>query len=177
MRKNVLAGALAGLALPAMALAAQPILIRVSGNTVPMHEVVQVVHTTAGPVRVHTWSWREPNGAATFQVTESRGAPPVMPTWALAQMRAMQAQIAQLQLLQTALARPLFMMPAPPIPVMFGAPLLMPMPGQAPLEVRFLRPRIPLRLAPAPTRVLVILPAQAAPPAAPTPKRHHGHLV
>lgn len=178
MRKNVLAGALAGLVLPALALAGQPIFIRVSGRSVPLREVVQVVHTAAGPVRVHTWSWRGPNGATTFQVSESRGAAPLMPTWALAQLRAMQAQMAQMQLLQTALAQPLMMMPAPPVPVMFGAPLLMSLPGQAPLEVRFLRPMIPLRVVPAPSRVLVIVPARSAPAVpAPAPKHHSGHLV
>ena len=177
MRKRVLAGALAGLALPALALAAQPMLIRVEGQTLPMREVVRVVHTSAGPVRVRTWSWRGPNGAAMIQVSESRGASVAMPAWAMAQMSALQAQMQQMRLIETALAQP-WLAPSMPMPVAFGQPLLLPMPVQAPLEVRFLQPMIPLRAAPLPARFIVILPAQAAPHAPPpAPARHRGHLV
>ena len=172
MRKNVLAAALAGLALPALALAAQPLLIRVSGQKVPMREVVQVMHTAAGPVYIHTWSWTGPRGAATVQVSESRGARPAMPAWAMAQMRAMQAQM---RLIQAMVDQRL--MPAMPVPSMFVPPVMLPLPGQAPVEVRWLQPMIRLRAVPVPTRVLVIVPARnphAAPPAASRPR---GHLI
>jgi hypothetical protein len=174
MRKNVLAVALAGLALPALALAAQPVLIRVDGHKVPMHEVMQVMHTAAGPVYVRTWSWRGPHGTATFQVSESRGARPAVPAWAMAQMGALQAQM---RLIEAALTRPL-LMPALPIPTLFGQSLLLPLPGRAPVEVRFLQPMIPLRVMPVPERVFVILPAPSPHAAAPSvPVRSGGRLV
>lgn len=176
MRKRVLAGALAGLALPALALAAQPMLIRVQGQTLPMREVVQVVHTSAGPMRVHTWSWRGPNGAGMIQVSESQGASVAVPAWAMAQMSALRAQMRQMRLIETALAEQPWLAPSLPLPVAFGQPLLLPMPVQAPLEVRFLQPMIPLRAVPLPARFIVIVPAQAA-PHAPARVRHRGHLV
>lgn len=173
MRKRLLAVALAGLALPALALAAQPVFIRVDGHTVPMREFVQVVNTTAGPVRVRTWSWRGPNGAATFQVSESRSAGAAMPSWALAQMRAMQAQMQQMRLIEAALAQPL-LTPALPVPALFGQPLLLP-PSAPPVEVRYLQPMIPLRAVPLPVRVIMIVPQAPAPHVA--PPRHRGRLV
>ena len=168
MRQNVFL-ALAGLALPALALAGQPMLVRVDGQTLPMREVVQVMHTAAGPVRVRTWTWHGPGGMATLQVSESRDAGPAVPAaWAIARMRAMQAQM---RLLEAMLARPL-PMPAPRA-VAFGPPLLEFLPGQAPVTVRFLQPMIPLR--PQPARVFVILPAP--PPRAAPPTSHTGQRV
>ncbi len=175
MRKRVLAVALAGLALPALALAAQPVFIRVDGHTVPMREFVQVVNTAAGPVRVRTWSWRGPHGAATFQVSESRGAGAAMPSWALAQMRAMQAQMQQMRLIEAALAQPL-LAPALPVPAVFGQPLLLPL-SAPPIEVRYLQPMIPLRAVPLPVRVILIAPRAPAAHAAPPPPRPRGRLV
>jgi len=176
MRKRVLAVALAGIALPALALAAEPMFIRVGSRTVPLREVVQVVHTAAGPVQVHTWRWRGPNGAAVVQVSETRGAGAPMPAWVMAQFRALQAQMQQMRLIQAALSGQ--MMPQMPVPTMFGQPLLLPLPGQGlPLEVRFLQPVIPLQAIPMPTRVIVLLPRVAVPQAPPAPVRHRGHLV
>ncbi len=173
MRKTILAVALAGLGLPALALAAQPVFIRVDGHAVPMREFVQVVNTTAGPVRVRTWSWRGPRGAATFQVTESRGAGAAMPPWALAQMRAMQAQMQQMRLIEAALVERLFTR-ALPVPTAFGQPLLVPL-SAPPVEVRYLQPMIPLRAVP--VRVIMIVPRAPAPHVAPPPPRHRGRLV
>lgn len=168
MRKNVLLVALAVLGLPAAALAARPLLIRVDGHYVPMREVSQVMHTAAGPVHVRTWSWRGAGGTATIQVSESRGAGPAMPAWAVAQMRAMQAQIRQIEAMS---AQPL-LMSSLPIRVAFGRPLLLPLAGSAPVEVGFLRPMIPLGMAPVPARILVLMPAhpQAAPAAPSLPR-------
>jgi hypothetical protein len=175
MRKRVLAVALAGIALPALALAAQPMFIRVGSRTVPLREVVQVVRTAAGPVQVHTWQWRGPNGAAVVQVSETRGAGAPMPAWIMAQFRAMQAQMQQMQLIQAALSGQ--MLPQMAVPAMFGPPLL-PLPGQGlPLEVRFLQPIIPLQAIRAPRRVIVLLPRVAVPQAPSPPVRHRGHLV
>ena len=175
MRKRVLAVALAGIALPALALAAEPMFIRVGSRTVPLREVVQVVHTAAGPVQVHTWRWRGPNGAAVVQVSETRGAGAPMPGWVMAQFRALQAQMQQMRLIQAALSGQ--MLPQMAVPAMFGSPLL-PLSGPGlPLEVRFLQPVIPLQAIPAPTRVIVLLPRVAVPQAPPAPVRHRGHLV
>jgi hypothetical protein len=174
MRKKVLAVALAGIALPVLALAAEPMFIRVGSRVVPLREAVQVVRTAAGPVRVHTWRWRGPNGASMVQVSETRSAGAPMPPWVLAQFQALQAQMQQMQLIQTALSRQ--MLPQWAVPVMFGR--MLPLPGQGlPLEVRFLQPVIPLQAIPAPTRVIVLLPRVAVPRAAPPPVHHRGHLV
>jgi hypothetical protein len=178
MRKKTLAVALAGLALPALALAAQPLLIHFDGRTVPMHETVQVTRTAAGPVQVRTWSWHGPGGAATIRVSESSGA--AMPAWAQQQMRAMQAQMRQMQQIQTALDQQL-LAPSLPMPTAFGQPLLMPLPALAPpVEVRFPQLLMPTQVMPQPARVIVILPGRAAPQAAPkvpAPARHKGQLV
>lgn len=175
MRKTALAAAFAVLALPALALAAQPLLIRVDGRSLPMREIVEVVHTEAGPVQVRTWSWRGPGGAATLQVSESRGGAAPVPTWALEQLRALQGQIRQMQLMEAALSQPM-RMPAPPLPVVFGRPLRLPLPGQSPVAVRFLEPMFQLRAMAQPMRLIVIAPARPAP--RPTPAvAHRGHLV
>ena len=174
MRKTALAGTLAVLALPALALAAQPLLIRVDGRTLPLREIVQVVHTEAGPLQVRTWSWRSPGGATTVQFAATRAAAAPVPVWALEQLRALQGQIRQMQLMQAALAQPM-LMPAPPLPVAFGRPLLL-LPGQAPIEVRLLEPMFGFRPMPLPMRVIVIAPAKPAPRAAPA-VTHRGHLV
>lgn len=175
MRKAALAGTLAVLALPALALAAQPLLIRVDGRTLPLREIVQVVHTEAGPMQVRTWSWRGPGGATTVQFAASRAAAAPVPVWALEQLRALQGQIRQMQWMEAALAQPM-LMPAPPLRVAFGRPLLLPLPGQAPIEVRWLEPMFGFRPMPLPMRVIVIAPAKPTPRAAPA-VTHRGHLV
>jgi hypothetical protein len=177
MRKKVLAAALVGVGLPALALAAQPILVRFEGRTVPVHETVRMIRSSAGPVRVRTWSWRGPNGAAIVQVSESRGAAPAVPAWALEQMRAMQAQMRQMQLIQAALQQPM-LMPSFPMQVLFGQPLFAPMSGlQLPVELHILEPVIPLRIEPLPVRVITIVPAPSAPAAHRAPARHSGLLT
>lgn len=174
MQKKVLAMALAGLLLPALALASPPLLVRFDGRTVPMHETVQVTNTPDGAVRVHTWSWRGPQGTATFQVSESRGASAPLPDWALAQTRELQLQMRQMRRIEAALEQPL-LSASPSVPVVLGEPLVMPLGGLAlPFEMRILQPMIvPQSLLPA--RVIVI--ASAAPRAVaspPAPARHEG---
>ncbi len=177
MRRKVLAAALAGLALPALALAAQPILVHFEGRTVPVHETVQVDHTSAGPVRVRTWSWRGPNGAATIQVSESRGPAPAVPAWAIEQMRAMQAQMRQMQMVQAALMQPM-LMPSFPMQVLFGQPVFAPNSGlQLPVVLHILEPIIPLRIEPLPVRVITIVPVPSGSPAAPRAPARHGGLL
>ena len=171
MHKKVLAMALAGMALPALALASSPLRVRFEGQTVPVRETVQVTHLPSGTVRVRTWSWRGPNGAGTFQVSESRGAAPAMPAWALAQMREMQMQMRQLRRIEAAFEQPL-LAPPPPLPVMWSEPLLIRVPGVAlPLETRLLQPLI-VPQALLPVRVIAIVPRPKAPHAA-----HHRPAV
>lgn len=173
MRKKVLGMALAGLGLPALALAAQPILIRFQGRTVPVHETVQVARTAAGPVRVRTWSWHGANGATFLRVSESRSGSAAVPAWALAQMRAMQAQMRQMQLIEAAFNQSL-LMPSQPIPALFGQPLLTPGFG-LPVEVRVLQPAVPLQLVPVPVRVVAIpLPSPRLRRTQAAPSRHRG---
>ena len=126
-------------------------------------------------MQVRTWSWRGPGGLTTVQVAESRGGEAPVPAWALEQLRALQGQIRQMQLMEAALTQPM-LMPAPPLPVAFGRPLLLPLPGQAPVAVRFLDPMFGFRPIPWPMRVIVIAPAKPAPRAAPA-AAHHGHWV
>lgn len=171
MQKKVLAVALAGLLLPAIALASRPLLVRFDGHTVPMRETVKVTHTPSGVVRVRTWSWQGPNGATTFQVSESRDASGHMPTWALAQMRELQMQMRQMRRIESALKQPLL---APPLHVAFSEPLLIPMPGLAPtLRLRILQPVIEPR-ALLPESVIVIGPMARRAASPLTPARHLG---
>ena len=129
----------AGACIPAIALAAQPLLVHFDGRTLPMHETVQVEHTAAGPVQVRTWSWRSPTGNASVMIERSSGAV-AMPAWAMRQMRDMQVQMAQMQAIATNLNRqlqmplqtqlfstrqlqPLLLMPRGLIPVAYGQAL------------------------------------------------------
>ena len=171
MQNRVLAVALAGLLLPALTLASQPLLVRFEGHTVPMRETVQVTHTPGGTVRVRTWSWHGPDGAATFRVSESRGASAPMPSWALAQMRELQMQVQQMHRIEAALEQPLL---APPLPVAISEPLLIPMPGLAPaLQLGTLQPVIVPRPL-LPERVIVIGPTTWRAVSPTTPPRHQG---
>lgn len=168
MQKKVLAIALAGLVVPALALASAPLLVRFDGHVVPMRETVQVTHSPSGTVSVRTWTWRGPDGA--IQVSESRGADAHMPAWAVAQMRDLQMQMQQMRRMEAQMAQPLL---GPPVPVVFSGPLLMPFPGLAPpLEVRLLQPMIvPEALLPA--HIIIIAPP-APRAASPAPMPHHG---
>ena len=125
----------AGACIPAIALATQPLLVHFDGRSLPMHETVQVLH----------------DGAA-------------MPTWALQQMRAMQAQMTQMQAIETSMNRqmlmplqmfstrrlqPLLLMPRGLIPVAYGQAI-----GPMPL----FRPPLPV--------TLIIVPASHGTPPA-----------
>lgn len=167
-KKVLLAVALAGLLLPALALASRPLLVRFDGHTVPMRETVQVKRTPDGTVRVRTWSWRGPDGAATFQVSESRGASAPMPSWAPTQMRQMQWQMHRIE---ASLEQSLFAAP-PSVPVVLGEPLVMPFPGLPP-QMRILQPVMVPRLL-LPERIFVIAPATTRPAPAPAPARQQG---
>ncbi len=176
MYKKVLVVTLAGLALPALALAAQPLWVHFDGHRIPVRETVQVERTPSGPVSVRTWSWSGPNGAATFQVSESRSASSAMPAWALAQMRALQMQMRQMRLMQAAFDQS-FLAPPPDIRVVLGQRLPLPA-GALPSEVRVVRPWIALPPAWVPMRVIAIVPAPAVPHVAPrSPLPRHGRLI
>jgi hypothetical protein len=109
---------------PALALAAQPLFVNVDGHLVPAQGETHVIQTSAGPVKVSTWSWHSPNGASSIQVLSSHGGPP--PAWVQQQMRAMtlqmQAMQVQMQQLQQAAFNGGFAMPAP-VPVLFAVPV------------------------------------------------------
>jgi hypothetical protein len=132
---------------PVVALAAQPLFVNVDGHLVPAQGETHVVQTSAGPVKVSTWSWHSPNGASSIQVQSSSGGPP--PAWALQQMRAMTTQMwamqAQMQQLQQAAFSNAFAIPTP-MPVFFAVPAWA-MPGP----------------------VIVVYPGHGAAPAAPPP--------
>ena len=102
MRKSRFWLLAAGACIPAIALAAQPLLVHFDGRNLPMHETTQVERTAAGPVQVRTWTWRSPQGNDTIMVQRSNGAT-ALPAWALQQMRAMQAQMQQMQNLETSM--------------------------------------------------------------------------
>lgn len=176
-RKFLVAVALSGLALPALALASQPLLVRFDGHVVPMQETVQVTRTPAGRVQVHTWTWHGPDGALTMQVSESRGAGAPPPAWALTQMRELRMEMQQLNRIEAALEQPL-LVPSPPIPVVLSEPMLLPLPGLAPPpDMHVLQwVIVPRALVLAPFHALVSqpLPPHTAPAA---PMRHHGVVI
>lgn len=165
-RSYMAAGALA--LIPALALAgqasarsaAQPMYVDVNGQAVPVKAETHVVQTTAGPMKVRTWSWHSPQGNASFEVqTSSGGMPPALALRQMQaidyQMRAAQAQMMAMQqrmlALQQAAFADTFTMPAQQA-VVFAAPMwAMPEP------------------------VVVVVPAQrAAPPAAVAPAKPAG---
>lgn len=122
------AGALA--LAPALALADQPVMMRVNGQLVPVQASTHIVQTAAGPARVSTWSWHSPDGGANVEMTSSTGGAP--PDWALHQMQAMQQQMqimqtqmrmaeAQIVHLQQAALAGGTVVPAP-LPAMFATP-------------------------------------------------------
>ncbi|MBR8456292.1 hypothetical protein KDW07_03790 [Burkholderia dolosa] len=136
-RSYMAAGALALMPVFAMAAqadaaaAAQPMYVNVNGQAVPVKAETRVVQTAAGPMKVSTWSWRSPNGSASFEMQTSTGGMP--PAAALRQlqaaqyqMQAAQAQMAAMQQQMMALQRValanVFAMPAPQ-PVGFAMPM------------------------------------------------------
>lgn len=171
VHKRILAVALTGVILPALALAS-PLLVHFDGRTVPMREKVQVTHTPAGTVRVRTWSWEGPGGAVTLRVSESPGTTAAMPAWAVAQMRELQQQMRQMQRIEAALQQPL-LAPSAPLPVVSTAPLVVTMPRLGlPLETGILQPLIvPQVVLPAP--LIAIIPSSPS-SATPAPAHHPG---
>ncbi|MBP0606243.1 MULTISPECIES: hypothetical protein [Burkholderia] len=159
-RSYMAAGALA--LVPVFALAgqagaaatAQPMLVNVDGQAVPVKAETRVVQTAVGPMKVSTWRWRSPQGGASFemQTSSSGGMPPAAALRqiqaaqyrmqaAQAQMVAMQQQMMALQhiALANAFAMPMpqpveFAIPAwaAPQPVLVIAPARPPMPSAAP---------------------------------------------
>ena len=111
---------------PALALAAEPLLVHVNGQVVPVEGQTHVIQTAAGPAHVSTWSWHSPNGSERIEMQTSTGGAP--PTWALQQMREMQSQMqimqAQMQQLQQATFSQPFALPQP-FTVMFAPPVWM----------------------------------------------------
>ena len=138
---------------PAVTLAAQPLFVNVNGHVVPANSETRIIQTAAGPVKVSTWSWHSPNGASRIVVQSSNGGAP--PDWALAQMRAMNAQVQamqiQMQQLQHAAFNGALAQPAP-MPVLFAVPVWA-----------------------APRPVIIVEPSRApVPPAPSTPPRAPG---
>lgn len=178
MYKKFLVVALCGLALPALALASQPLLVRFDGHTVPMQKTVQVTRIPAARVQVHTWTWHGPDGVLTMQVSESRGAGAPPPAWALSQMRELRMNMQQLNGIEAAIEQPL-LAPLPPIPVVLSAPMLLPLPGLAPApEVHVLQwvivPRGLMLLVP----LHALVPQPSPPHTVPSaPMRHRGLVI
>jgi hypothetical protein len=115
---------------PALAMADQPVMVRVNGQRIPVQENTHIVQTAAGPARVSSWNWHSPDGSASVQMMSSTGGAP--PEWAQHQMQAMQSQMqlmqtqmrmaqAQIQHLQQAALAGGTVIPAP-LPVMFATP-------------------------------------------------------
>lgn len=170
MRKRVLVLATAVAALPALALAAQPLLVRFDGHDVPVHETVQTVQTGAGPVQVRSWSWQGPDGAGQVRVSESNGA--AVPAWALQQMRLMQTQMAQMQaqmqMLNAGFMRP--WAPVSPLQAMLVQPL---QPMSSPIMVSLPQAvlQVPAFQVVTPIRVVFERVAPAVPHATPSRSR------
>ncbi|WP_322013280.1 hypothetical protein [Paraburkholderia sp. J12] len=115
---------------PALALADQPVTVRVNGQLIPVQENTHIVQTAAGPARVSSWSWHSPDGSSTLQMMSSSGGAP--PEWTQHQMLAMKSQMqlmqtqmrmaqAQIMHLQQAALAGGTVVPAP-LPVMFATP-------------------------------------------------------
>ncbi|SBP90102.1 hypothetical protein [Thiomonas delicata] len=103
MRKASALVAAAAAFMPALALAAQPLLIQVGGHAVPMHETVKVVQGPNGAMKVSTWQWQSPQGHERIVIQRSEGGAP--PAWAIRQMRDLQLQMQGMQHLQQVMAR------------------------------------------------------------------------
>lgn len=103
MRKASVLVAAAAAFMPALALAAQPLLIQFDGHAVPMHETVKVVQGPSGAMKVSTWQWQSPQGHERIVIQRSEGG--ALPAWALQQMRAMQWQMQHMHDLQQVMAR------------------------------------------------------------------------
>ncbi|KVT44050.1 hypothetical protein [Burkholderia multivorans] len=161
-RSYMAAGALA--LMPVFALAAQvgaagaqPMFVNVNGQAVPVKAETRVVQTAAGPMKVSTWSWRSPNGGASFEMqTSSSGGMP--PAAALRQLQAAQYQMQAAQAQMVAMQQQMMALQRVAFANAFGMP--------APQSVGFAMPMWAM-----PEPVVVIVPAQpsarSASPAAP----------
>ena len=163
--------AIATLALaPAVALAAQPIaaqpvaaqpgaagplFVNVEGHVVPARAETHVVQTSAGPMKVSTWSWHGPGGVGTIQVQTTRGGPP--PAWALQQMRDMNLQMRALQAQMQQIQQAAFM----------GVPTI-----GAPMTAMFAVPQWAVPVAPSSVPVIFVVPRGTKAPAAPAAPAH-----
>ena len=83
------------LALPGLALAAQPLTVRFDGHDMPMRETAQTLHTAAGTMQIRTWTWQSPRGNARVVIQKTEGGAP--PTWAPQQLQAVDAPFVQPQ--------------------------------------------------------------------------------
>lgn len=144
----MLTGALA--LVPVLALAAEPMLVKIDGKTVAAHETSRVIQTAAGPAHVKTWSWHSPDGQSSFVMQSSTGGTPPA-----AMLYQMQAQMAQMQVMQA-------QMQALQQAAFAGMPGF----GPAPRDALFMGPPVSAMRAPQPVlyRVLIAPPAQARPP-------------
>lgn len=141
------------LSLPGLALAAQPLTVRFDGQTQPMTETVQTVHTAAGTARVKTWTWQSPQGNARVVIQTTEGA--VAPAWAAQQLQAVDAPLLHAQ---QAIARMTALMNAQ-LQAAFGPlstlPAMLPQPSWA------MPPLLPA--------AVIVVPAPAAPEQHPAP--------
>jgi len=121
LQPKTLLAALA-LAVPGLALAAQPLTVNFDGQQMPMHETVQTVQTAAGPAQVRTWTWQSPNGQARVIITQTTGQ--AAPAWALHDMRAVAAQLAQAQTMMARMNAQMQAMfgPLSTLPVLWAQP-------------------------------------------------------
>jgi hypothetical protein len=148
-RTAIAAGAL--VLAPALALAAEPMLVKIDGQVVPIEGHTHVIQTAAGPAHVSTWSWHSPNGSGMIEVQSSTGGAP--PAWALQQMRDMQSQMLlmqqQIQQIQHASLNQMLVVPQP-LTVLFvpSVPMFEAVPASTPDTVH---PATPLhRISPSP---------------------------
>lgn len=150
------------LALAAGQTAAQPMLVSINGQTVPVKAQTQVIQTASGPMKVSTWSWHSPKGGASFEMQTSTGGVP--PAMALKQIQAMQDQMRVMQVNMMQMQQRMFEMQR----AAFAGFPTMPVPQ----NVGF---AMPFWGAPNP---LVVVPVQrAVPPAAPAVPASRGPEV
>ncbi|HEF5869587.1 TPA: hypothetical protein SAY52_006692 [Burkholderia cenocepacia] len=134
------------------AAAAQPMFVNVDGQAVPVKAETRVVQTAVGPMKVSTWSWRSPQGGASFemQTTSSGGMPPAA---ALRQMQAAQYRLQAAQAQMVAMQQQMIALQHIALANAFGMPM--------PQPVGFAMPAWAV-----PQPVLVIVPAQPPVPSA-----------
>jgi|GEM_PF-752869 len=132
--------------------AAQPMFVNVDGQAVPVKAETHVFQTSAGPMKVSTWSWHSPHGSASFEMQTSTGGAP--PAFALRQMQAAQLQMAAMQQQMMAMQQQMMTLQHAAFVDGFAGGFAVP----APQHVVF---AVPLWAMPDP--VVVVEPAQRAP--------------